>query len=174
VALEVLHDTGTEPLARFLRESSLLARLSHPGIVAHVAHGVTPERVPYLAMEWLDGETLGERLAREPLTLLESLALLRGTFAALAVAHAHGVVHRDVKPSNLFLRGGRADDVVPFDLGPARVAADSQRLTRSGSVDMARPLLGRPTACVGRERELGMLELTWRPRSTKASRARCW
>jgi tetratricopeptide (TPR) repeat protein len=153
VALKVLHDTGTEPLARFLRESSLLARLSHPGIVAHVAHGVTPERVPYLAMEWLDGETVSERLAREPLTLEESLALLRSTLGALAVAHAHGVVHRDLKPSNLFLRGGRVNDVVLLDLGLARMAADSQRLTRSGSV------LGTP-AYMAPEQARGRLEIT--------------
>ena len=119
---------------RFLRESRLLAELSHPGIVSYVAHGTTPERTPYLVMEWLEGETLAQRLAREPLAPADSLELARAVLRALAAAHARGVVHRDVKPSNLFLRGGRAADVVLLDLGLVRVLSESDRLTRSGSV----------------------------------------
>jgi eukaryotic-like serine/threonine-protein kinase len=134
VALKVLHDTGTEQLERFLREGVLLARLSHPGIVSYVAHGTTAEGVAYLAMEWLEGENVAERLARQALSLHESLALARATLRALAVAHERGVVHRDVKPSNLFLRQRRANEVVLLDLGLARTLGDSQRLTRSGSV----------------------------------------
>lgn len=134
VALKLLHDTSLGQVERFLRESALLARLSHPSIVSYVAHGTTAERVPYLAMEWLDGENVAERLAREPLGLRDSVRLVRAALSGLAVAHEHGVVHRDLKPSNLFLRGGRIDDVVLLDLGLARYTGDSRELTRSGSV----------------------------------------
>jgi eukaryotic-like serine/threonine-protein kinase len=134
VAIKLLHDARVDHLARFGREIELLARLSHPGIVRYLGHGTTPDQTMYLAMEWLEGETLAERLARKPLTLHESLALAQGAARALAVAHAAGIVHRDVKPSNLFLREGSVDDVVLLDLGLARQLDDPQRLTRSGSV----------------------------------------
>lgn len=61
-------------------------------------------------MVWLDGEDLAQRLRRDPSPMTEAVALLHGVSAALAEAHAHGVVHRDIKPSNLFLRGGRRCD----------------------------------------------------------------
>jgi eukaryotic-like serine/threonine-protein kinase len=134
VALKLLHDTSLVQVDRFMRESSLLASLSHPSIVAYVAHGTTAERVPYLAMEWLDGENLAQRLARSPLALHDSLTFARAALSGLSVAHRHGVVHRDLKPSNLFLREGKLDDVVLLDLGLARYAGDSRELTRSGSV----------------------------------------
>ncbi|HTV23207.1 MAG TPA: protein kinase [Polyangiaceae bacterium] len=152
VAVKVLHAGNLEQVERFRREGELLARLAHSGIVSHVAHGTSAERLPYLVMEWLEGETVAERLARQPLTLHESLALVQSALRSLAVAHEHGIVHRDVKPSNLFLRGGDASDVVLLDLGLARHVADSQRLTRSGSV------LGTP-AYMAPEQAQGKLEI---------------
>ncbi|UQA62911.1 serine/threonine-protein kinase [Polyangium aurulentum] len=135
VALKLLDPTGDpDELVRFAREATLLSRLQHPGIVAYVAHGVTPEGQPYLVMEWLEGEDLQARLAREALDLHESLLLLRRVAEALAVAHARGVVHRDLKPSNLFLRDGLVERTTVLDFGLARAHVRSHELTRSGIV----------------------------------------
>src|SRR5262245_13609750 len=102
VALKTLHTRDVQA-ERFAREARLLAELKHPGIVGYVAHGVTPDGAPYLAMEWLDGEDLGHRLSHAPLSIAETVRLARQAGEALAAAHARGVVHRDIKPTNLFL-----------------------------------------------------------------------
>jgi tetratricopeptide (TPR) repeat protein len=121
VGLKLMHGlTSPEAAYRFKREAVLLEELCHPAIVGYVAHGVTEAGQPFLAMEWLEGEDLARRLARQPLTPLESLALLRRAAEALASAHQQGIVHRDLKPSNLFLREGRPEDVVVLDFGLAR------------------------------------------------------
>lgn len=153
IALKVLHEASRDQVDRFAREGALLASISHPAIVAYVAHGTTAEGLPYVAMEWLDGENVAERLARQPLSLLESIDLAGSALRALSAAHRHGIVHRDVKPSNLFLRNGRCGDVVLLDLGLARQASETQRLTRSGSV------LGTP-AYMAPEQAQGKLETT--------------
>ncbi|PTL80692.1 serine/threonine-protein kinase PknK [Vitiosangium sp. GDMCC 1.1324] len=123
VALKLLHAvTSPEVMYRFNREASLLSMLRHPGIVSYVAHGTGVGNQPYLAMEWLEGEDLSRHLARQPLSLSESLSLVRRVAEALAVAHQQGIVHRDIKPANLLLRGGRPGDVVVLDFGLARHA----------------------------------------------------
>src|SRR3569833_157411 len=68
VAIKVLGKGHDLHDVRFAREIQLLSELSHPGIVRYVAHGLTPSGALFLAMEWLDGEDLWRRLAREPLT----------------------------------------------------------------------------------------------------------
>lgn len=103
VAVKVLLDAGVQSRLRFVREARVLEALSHPGIVAHVAHGALDEGAPWLAMEWLDGEDLAQRLNRGPLPLDEALAFATAVARALGAAHAVGLVHRDVKPSNLWL-----------------------------------------------------------------------
>jgi hypothetical protein len=122
VALKLLHpEAGTpQDRHRFLREAQLMSQLRHPHIVSYVAHGYTEEGIPYLAMEWLDGEDLETRLRRKGLSVSESLTLLRHVAEALAVAHRRGVLHRDLKPSNLFLRGGQIERVTVLDFGIAR------------------------------------------------------
>jgi len=139
VALKLMQATTDATGARrFMREAELLAELRHPGIVAHVAHGLTDDRSPFLAMEWLEGEDLAQRLERQPLSLTETLLLLRRTAEALAVAHGRSIIHRDLKPSNLFLRQGRVEDVVVLDFGLARRLVRSQVLTGKAT------LLGTP------------------------------
>src|SRR5580765_5761273 len=131
VALKVLQ--GAEPLgSRFARESRMLAELSHPGIVRYVAHGTTAAGQKYLAMEWLDGEDLAERLVHGGLTARESITLCRRVAEALGFAHARGVVHRDVKPSNLFLPDGQIEQVKVLDFGIARLRHDTGEGTRTG------------------------------------------
>jgi hypothetical protein len=134
VALKLLHVDSSEALQRFSREASVLAELRHPGIVSYVAHGLAENGLPFLAMEWLEGEDLAHRLSRQPLSLKESLALLRNAAQALALAHQHGIIHRDLKPSNLFLRHSRPEEVVLLDFGLARHVLPSSAITASQMV----------------------------------------
>lgn len=132
VALKVLPE-GEDAL-RFEREAAVLARLRHPSIVGFVDHGRTDDGRPYLAMNWLEGETLAQRLRRRSLTTREVKAIGIRVAEALVAAHAAGVVHRDLKPSNLFLAGGDPDRTVLIDFGIAALAASSGRLTTTGTV----------------------------------------
>ncbi|MFO0589446.1 MAG: protein kinase [Polyangiaceae bacterium] len=134
VALKVLVSDDPRTVERFEREARSLADLVHPHIVRYVDHGRTPEGEAYLAMEWLEGESLAARLVRGALTLRESLDLGHAVADALASAHARGVVHRDVKPSNLFLDQGVARDVRMLDFGLAQVASASRVITHTGAV----------------------------------------
>jgi tetratricopeptide (TPR) repeat protein len=133
VAVKMLLEERAPEQERFVREARTLAELSHPGIVRYVAHGVTLLGAPYLAMEWLDGEDLGRRLGRGQLTVDETLHLGHRTAQALAAAHARGVVHRDLKPNNLFLVGGQVRQVKLLDFGIAR-RVDATPMTQTGTV----------------------------------------
>jgi eukaryotic-like serine/threonine-protein kinase len=120
VALKVLRGGDRDLLIRFADEALLLAELRHSTIVRYVAHGTTERGEAYLAMEWLEGQDLAERLRAGPLGVIETLVVARRTAQALAGAHARGVVHRDIKPSNLYLAGGRVDELKLLDFGIAR------------------------------------------------------
>ncbi len=118
--------------ARFSREARLLSDLAHPAIVQHVADGVDADGTRYLAMEWLDGIDLAQRLERGPLSVEETVTLARRVASALGAAHERGVVHRDIKPSNLFLPHGRVDLVKVVDFGLAHAPLASSVRTRAG------------------------------------------
>lgn len=135
VALKLLQSHGSEGDAeRFAREAQFLGELRHPHIVSHVAHGVDEASQPYLAMEWLEGENLGERLRRGPLGLRDTVAVGLGVSAALAEAHERGIIHRDLKPSNLFLPDRDPARVVVLDFGIARRTMRMGSVTRTGMV----------------------------------------
>ncbi|MFO0577305.1 MAG: protein kinase [Polyangia bacterium] len=138
---------------RFEREARLLAELRHPAIVGYVAHGLAADGRPFLAMEWLDGEDLAQRLRKGPLSSGEVVLLLRQVAAALDFAHRAGVIHRDLKPSNIFLRGGHVESVALLDFGVARRTQRSLQVTRTGSV-IGTPEYMAPEQARG-ERELG-------------------
>jgi serine/threonine-protein kinase len=100
-----------------------------------VAHGADAQGNPFLATEWLEGETLSRRLTREPpLTIAETLALGLRIATTLGVSHARGIVHRDLKPSNLFLPGGVVEAVKLLDFGVSRPSRDMNALTAPGDV----------------------------------------
>src|SRR5262245_19789194 len=86
VALKILSATTGDHL-RFSLESSILAKLSHPGIVGYVAHGETSAGVPFLAMEWLDGMTLADRLERAAMPVADAVRMGARVADALSVAH---------------------------------------------------------------------------------------
>jgi tetratricopeptide (TPR) repeat protein len=117
--------------ARFLREIEIEAGLSHPGIVPLFDSGGTDEFV-YYVMPYVEGETLRDRLDRErQLPFDEALRLVREVGEALAYAHARGVVHRDVKPSNILLGGARAL-VTDFGVARAVSVAGGEQITSAG------------------------------------------
>ena len=132
VALKVMR--GGLETERFAREARAIAELAHPGIVRYVAHGSTPGGQHYLAMEWLSGEDLNQRLVRTGLSVGESVRVVARAAEALGYAHARGVIHRDVKPSNLFLPDGDLERVKVIDFGLARLAGFATSLTAVGNV----------------------------------------
>ncbi|WP_394842887.1 protein kinase [Pendulispora brunnea] len=144
VALKVIAipgvDAGEE--ARFYREGRVLAGLVHPGIVRLVAFGQLEEGQPYVAMEWLEGEDIAQRQKRNPLTVGQCLEVAAQIADALSAAHAAGIVHRDVKPSNvILLRSGSSSRNGPHS-GPLCVklvdfgvaSAEDAKLTRTGAI----------------------------------------
>ena len=135
VAVKVLHGKGEgQHVERFAREARLLAELRHPTIVEFVASGPTEGGAGYLAMEWLDGESLSARLARGPLSVSDTLTVGRRVAEALEVAHRRGIVHRDLKPANLFLVQGEIAQTKVLDFGIARVLEAGQALTVTGTM----------------------------------------
>jgi tetratricopeptide (TPR) repeat protein len=134
VALKIAHAEGPAAAERFGKEARLYAELSHPAIVRYVAHGASADGTLWLAMEWLEGEDLGRRLARGPLGVAESVDLVACAAEAVGAAHAQGVIHRDLKPANLLLAGGDPTRVTVIDFGVARVAGAARPATRTGLV----------------------------------------
>ncbi|HEX6240782.1 MAG TPA: protein kinase [Polyangiales bacterium] len=133
VALKVLQSGGRKAdlSRRFLREAENAARLSHPHVV-DVSHvGTAQDGLPYLVMEYLEGEDLGQHLARVGKLSVEATAdLLVPVACAIAAAHESGVVHRDLKPQNIFLckaRGGGPTIPKVVDFGVSKLL-DSQSL----------------------------------------------
>jgi serine/threonine-protein kinase len=122
-------------LERFIREADLAERMLSPHIVRVLAGGTTAEGAPYIAYEHLDGEDLGTRLGRGGrLSIEESRAVIVHTCRALARAHARGVVHRDIKPDNLFVTKVQGRPLVKvLDFGVAELVR---------SVDRDGPLVG--------------------------------
>ena len=122
VALKVLHPAFKQDpnfLSRFQREARIVAKLQHPAIVP-VYDFNEHNGQPYLVMRFIEGETLKARLLKGELALPEILRIMKPVGAALAYAHQQGVLHRDVKPSNILLTpdGG----VFLADFGLARIA----------------------------------------------------
>ncbi|HEY5945103.1 MAG TPA: protein kinase [Kofleriaceae bacterium] len=130
VAFKVLRSASTDAASRFAREVRILSGLRHPGIVRYIADGRTDNDEMWLAMEWLEGESLNLRLARGGLSASDSVELVRRIAEALGAAHERGVIHRDLKPSNLFLVDGDLERVKVLDFGVARMADASA--TRTG------------------------------------------
>jgi hypothetical protein len=134
VAVKLMLGADDTEAARFVRESRVLAELTHPAIVRYVAHGAAPDGELFLAMEWLAGEDLSRRLARGKLTIAQSVGMIRALAEGLAVAHGRGVIHRDIKPSNVFLAGGDAARPRLLDFGVARVEANVLVITGSTEI----------------------------------------
>ena len=144
VAIKFLHPElagDREARRRFRREASILRALDHPAIVRVLDVGTDEVGRSYMTMERLVGETLADRLAREgPLSSEATCAIARALCGGLKAAHAHGVLHGDLKPANVFLLARPADTtaVKLVDFGTSKVHG-LERLTRTGEV------IGTPT-----------------------------
>ena len=114
---------------RFEREIMVLAGLNHPNVVPVLSAG-TIGNLPYFIMPFVSGESLRVRMARGPLSIRETVGILRDVIRALAYAHAAGIVHRDIKPDNIMLTGSAA---VVTDFGVAKaVSASRNRFVPEG------------------------------------------
>jgi hypothetical protein len=134
VALRLLRPIGAarREVERFVRESEVLAELSHPGLVAYVAHGWTPEGAAFLATEWVTGEDLKQRLLEGAPGTAESLGLIRAAAAALGVWHGRGIVHGDLRSSRLLLRDAGLGQLTLLVPGNVQEGLDRETLTRPG------------------------------------------
>ena len=149
VAVKVLsRDLTSSQIARerFQREARTIAALHHPHICAIYDVGDTPQHQAFIVMEFLQGETLEERLRKGPFdvsVLLETAIALAG---ALAAAHAAGIVHRDIKPANVFLT---AWGPKLLDFGVAKTAPRVAVANSVTQTDAAQPMLTAEGAAVG-------------------------
>jgi hypothetical protein len=142
VALKLVNrsQTGAEPLARMAREAHAAARLGHPAMVTVLDFGTTATGDPYVAMELLRGDSLADVLQREHrLDARRAVATLLPIIDGLGAAHDKGIVHRDVKPENLFISKDAQGRVQPklLDFGIAKLEQQGeprQRLTLDGTV----------------------------------------
>jgi serine/threonine protein kinase len=142
VALKVLQaslTTDNESWSRFEREALSLAQLSHRNIATFFSYGIWQERVPYIAMELLDGPSLAETIAKEEkIGWRRSLKLACQICQAMAYAHEAGIVHRDLKPSNVVLITDKDDGEIVkiMDFGLAKLfhpdGREAQKLTQTG------------------------------------------
>ncbi len=150
VAVKALlpENASAQAARRFLHEARTLAEFEHPNIVRIYDVGRDTDPFIYYIMEYLDGETLAKRLTRGRLEIPEVLSLGRDMLDALHASHGRGVIHRDVKPSNIFLVRGRG---VLVDFGIAKSQSDSGSLqTQPGQVMGTRRYMA-PEQIVGRE-----------------------
>jgi serine/threonine-protein kinase len=156
VAIKVLPPDvafNTDVRTRFIREAQTAAQLNHPNIVPiYSVDERDSASLVYFVMSYVDGDSLGVRLAREGAWPVDkTVRVLRDVADALAYAHAHGVVHRDIKPDNILIDRTSGRPMVT-DFGIARAAAGETRLTVTG-VAVGTPAYMSPEQAMG-EREL--------------------
>jgi len=158
VAIKVLHaglNRNREAAQRFQREAIASGRLDHPNIVGVSDFGVLDDGACYLVMEALEGESLGDRLDREKrIPWRDALGIMRAVLNGLHHAHERGVVHRDIKPDNVFIARKDHDLVVKIlDFGIAKLyagSADDPASTRAG-LTVGTPAYLSPEQAVGGE-----------------------
>jgi eukaryotic-like serine/threonine-protein kinase len=160
VAIKVIHPDfaeNPEAVSRFFTEAQAVNRIGHPNIVDITDYGQTPQGEAYFVMEFLAGESLSARQRRAPLGLGEALHVAWQIADALAASHAAGILHRDLKPDNVFLLKQQRDPlfVKVLDFGLAKLTGDPGAAgapghkTRAGTV-MGTPHYMSPEQCQGR------------------------
>ncbi len=156
-AIKLIHSNLTsqaEVRARFSREAQIAARLKSSHVVQVFDHGITPDGQPFIAMEWLEGASLRERLdARGRLKADETARVVKHVCRALTRAHEAGLIHRDLKPENLFIvQEGDEETVKVLDFGVAKstdaLAFGGVDPTRTGAL-MGTPFYMSPEQAIG-------------------------
>lgn len=144
VALKVLPEHALDnslSMRRFVQEARAASALSHPNI-AHIYEIDKSEKTNFIAMEYVDGQTLRERLNAGAVTLMEALRIAIQVAGALASAHSAGVIHRDIKPENIMIH--RDGYVKVLDFGLAKQTRDLP-----AAVDPKAPTIGKPNTDKG-------------------------
>ncbi len=152
VAVKVLRPVSVSradvELARFRREGMAACRVAHPNAVEVLDFRISNSGIAYLVMELLEGRTLGSLLREEPVQPVRRCsAILAPVCEVLAAAHAGGLVHRDIKPDNIFLHRGPSGEVVKLvDFGIARLmsAHEEQDSPELGEVTVKGSIIGTP------------------------------
>lgn len=136
-AVKLLHPElcrQSEVIARFQREAEAASVLTHENVVSVVDVDRTPDGVPYIVAELLEGVQLGDFLDHEGrLAPARAVGIIRQICRALEAAHEHGIVHRDMKPENVFLAGD-AQRVKVLDFGISKLGDGNSSLTKTGMV----------------------------------------
>jgi serine/threonine protein kinase len=154
VAIKILKSAfsnDAELVRRFLGEARAVNKIGHPNIIDIFSFGQLPDGRQYFVMEFLEGETLGERILREPLALDEAKRLLLQACNALEAAHREKVVHRDLKPDNLWIARPKHGEsfLKVLDFGIAKlVETEMVNVTQTG-VTMGTPMYMSPEQCIG-------------------------
>jgi serine/threonine-protein kinase len=140
IAVKVLHSPSPDVVTRFVREAQAAGRIRNDHILEVLDVGALPDGSPYMVTEFLEGETLLQRLARQGrLPPRAAVPLVIELLDGLAAAHRAGIVHRDLKPDNVFLvkeKAGRQDYVKIIDFGISKFTSGQGglALTRTGQV----------------------------------------
>ncbi|RYZ06000.1 MAG: serine/threonine protein kinase [Myxococcales bacterium] len=142
------HSQSAEARARFSVEAKAAAKLRSRHVVQVIDDGETPEGNPYIVLEYLEGETLEQRLEREhDVPLADAVRIVTHVGRALARAHAEGIVHRDLKPANIFLVQSEDEDAgwvaKVLDFGIAKIEHGEKGTTQAGTV-LGTPLFMSP------------------------------
>jgi len=157
VAVKILHpemSVRRDVKERFLREGQAANRVQHPGAVQVLEHGTSADDCVYLVMELLRGETLADRVARHgTIPAPEMLRVLDEVLDVLVAAHAQGIVHRDIKPDNLFVTETGRTKVLDFGLARLLDALPGDYRTRSGLALGTFPYMA-PEQALGRRDEI--------------------
>ncbi len=167
VAVKFLHGQlaqHPEVVGRFVTEAKATSRLHHPNVIDVRDVGTSEDGCAYMVLEFLKGESLGTHLESQgALSLAEAVSILVPVMDALGAAHAAGIIHRDIKPDNVFLSRSPDGRVVPkvLDFGIAKLAdAQSASATATGAV-MGTPYYMAPEQAMGRKNEIGPWSDVW-------------
>jgi serine/threonine-protein kinase len=160
VAIKVLNAAvrDADMLNRFRREAQIASKLGHPNIVDVLDFNTLDDGSPYLVLEFLDGESLADRMARGAQPLDFVLSIARQVGSALAAAHRAGVVHRDLKPQNIFLvptevDGFSTERAKVFDFGVSKIL-DSFTVQTQDNQMLGTPQYMSPEQATGRSQDI--------------------